>query len=397
MSQDTAPSTALERRAPDDRPMPLAPVNDAELATMFRTARALAESGLFKDATQASQAFAKMLAGRDLGLTPFESMSGLHVIEGKIEASSDLHATKVREAPGMDFRVAWIKLDGPPEAAGEPPKVSAVWMNEEDPADLRETYGCAVVFYDGVPEGGTWRDGQQRAVSTFTHADAVRAGLDQPSRNGKPSNHVRYPRNMFYARAMTNGVAWYVPEVMGGLRVYGHGEIPGDTGEDLTAGDPRTTSTAQAAKSLPTEVEALIARARELGHAGLANRDAWAVRVGGDPAHLATAIKSATVELNRMAAGKEPVPTTEPEPEDAIVVPETAADADTHGDADATVLAQARQAMADRLEELEDRIARAAEDPGVTSDDTADMEAEAEHLRAQLGAQADPNQQELGL
>lgn len=174
---------------------------------------------------------------------------------------------------------------------------------------------------------------------------------------------------------------------LGGLLAVGEDETINDRA-DLTAGESVRAATVE----VPQEVEALIVRARELGHAGLANREAWAMRVGGDPQALETAIKAATGELNRMAAG-EPAP--EPDVTDAEVV--DAASADTHGDADHEVIAEAQQAMRDRLAELEDRIARAAEDPELTSDDTADMEAEAEHLRAQLGALADPNQQDLGL
>src|SRR5687768_13302775 len=98
---DTSTSTALERReATDALGAPLPTMTDAEFGGLWRTAKGLAESGLFKDARQAGQAFAKLILGRDLGLTPAESMDGLHVIEGKVEAGAHLHATLVKRREG---------------------------------------------------------------------------------------------------------------------------------------------------------------------------------------------------------------------------------------------------------------------------------------------------------
>lgn len=296
---------ALEvRREAEALGMPLPAMDDSELSRLWRTARALAESRLFKDATQASQAFAKIIAGRDLGLTPFEAMGSLHIVEGKIEAGGDLHATRVRSREGYDFRVAWIKED-------EHGRV-AVYASEDKATDLREVVGCAIEFTV---------DGELRGVSRWTVEDSERAGLMRPSRNGAPSNHKRYPRNMFFNRAMTNGVAWYVPEVMGGMRVYGLGEV--ETSEDLTASDRGPIGT-ERADDLPTAVEAVVARASELGHRGLANREAAAMAVSRQSQEVVDDwLKNATQELNRLATGK-PEPTPEPAPPDAEVVDDPA-------------------------------------------------------------------------
>lgn len=221
-SDPRVPSQALEKPAAELPAM----ISDDEFRRLWRVSEALAKSGLFKDARKAGEAFAKVLAGRDLGLSPFEAMAGLHVIEGKIEASSDLHATRVRQREGYDFEVYWIKSKTgkvyPPAEDGSMPAMRegervAVKASEEDPTDLRPTVGCAIRFLV---------DGAQRGVSTWTVEDSIRAKLTQPrGQSGKESPHVTYPRNMYYARAMTNGTAWYVPEAMGGLRVYGAGEI----------------------------------------------------------------------------------------------------------------------------------------------------------------------------
>jgi hypothetical protein len=302
MSDHDAPGTALELRseAQGSLATPLPPMSDTEVAALWRQAKALAESGLFKDARQAGQAFAKILAGRDLGLTPFESMGQLHVIEGKVEASSDLHATRIRERDGYDFRVAWVKDDGGSR--------EAVWASEDDPTDPRPTVGCAISFSV---------NGEQRGVSVFTVEDAQAAGLVKDR-----GAWTKFPRNMLFARAMTNGVAWYVPEVMGGMRVYAPNEIPRD--HDLTTGDGRPPVGEDPTDDLPTEVEAVIARARALGHVGLQDRSTALMAVQGGRETLGRWLKGATANLNRMArergevvdavAVEEPHPDATPQP-----------------------------------------------------------------------------------
>jgi hypothetical protein len=307
MLDEEAQSTAVAVRDEAQVERPLPPMTDAEVAAAYRAAKGFAEGGLFKDATKAGQAFTKILAGRDLGLTPFEAMAGIHVFDGKLEAGANLHATKVRQREGYDFRVAWLKVVAPPAREGGPPKVEAAWADEEAIDDLREVYGCAIMFTIG---------GKQRGVSRFTHADAVTAKLE------KKDNHAKYPRNMFYARAMTNGVAWFVPEVMNGIRVYGEGELPRG-GSDVAAGTSEHDAGA-AGLELPMAVEAVLARARSLGHAGIASRAAaeFALRGRGGQ-DVADWVAARTRDLNRFAAGKpEVVPEVEP-PEAEVV----------HGDA----------------------------------------------------------------
>ena len=265
------PVTDLARR---DERMPLPPMNDAEVASAMRTATALSQSGLFKDVKTAGQAFAKILAGRDLGLTPFEAMSALHVIEGKIEASADLHASRVAAHPAYDYTVKRLDNDG-----------------------------CELEFV-------RYHD-DTRFVSSFTMDDAKKAGL------AGRGNWTKYPRNMLFARAMSNGVAWFCPDVMGGIRIYTPGEIP-EQQQDFTDVDAVEAPPVE----LPIAVDAIVARARTLGYAPLANRAAVAMVADGQPAEFIQRwVAEQTKTLNRVAAGK---PAVEPEPPEAEVVPESA-------------------------------------------------------------------------
>src|ERR1044071_303709 len=87
MPGDETSSTEIVKRTASDahvlERMPL--MTDDEIRRSWRLASSLAASGMFKDAKQGEQAFAKILIGRDLGLTPTQAMTGIHIVEGKPE------------------------------------------------------------------------------------------------------------------------------------------------------------------------------------------------------------------------------------------------------------------------------------------------------------------------
>ena len=64
-----------------------------------------------------------------------------------------------------------------------------------------------------------YQEGKSIGVSTFTMEDAKAAKL-----NAK-DNWQKFPRNMLFARAISNGVRWYCPDVFSGAAVYTPDEI----------------------------------------------------------------------------------------------------------------------------------------------------------------------------
>jgi hypothetical protein len=180
-----------------------APITGGEMAVLFRLGKGLAASGMFKDATQASQAFAKLIFGRDLGLSATQAMTDIHIIEGKPEMSANLQASKVRSSVRYEYDVVELTNDR-----------------------------CELQF---------WKDGEVVGTSEFTIDDAKRAGLVK-----EKSPWVKYPRNMVFARAMSNGVAWYCPDVMNGIRVYAEGELA-----DVERAEPAATTAPAAAPTDP--------------------------------------------------------------------------------------------------------------------------------------------------
>ena len=158
-------------------------------------ARYFQQSGLFPDLQSEAQAYVKVVAGRELGLGPLASVSGLNVIKGRVTFSANLLASMVKRHPRYDYRVAE--------------------HNER---------GCRIVFTEG---------GEEIGVSTFTMEDAKRAGLGG-------MNWTKYPQAMLFARALTQGVRWFCPDVTAGAPAYSPEEIAdGEVVEDVQ--EPQVT------------------------------------------------------------------------------------------------------------------------------------------------------------
>lgn len=150
-----------------------------------KIAKALAGSGYFKDVQTVSKAITKILAGQEFGFGPFASVNGIHIIQDKPAIGANLMAAAVKRSGRYDYRVA--RLD---DAA------------------------CEIKFYE---------HGEHIGTSTFTIDDARRAGS---------KNLDKFPRNMLFARAMSNGVRWFCPDVMNGSAVYTPEELGAETDDE---------------------------------------------------------------------------------------------------------------------------------------------------------------------
>jgi hypothetical protein len=185
-------------------------VNDLSLL-----ANHLARSGFFKDARGGYQALAKLVFGRDLGLSATAAMTGVHIIEGKPEISANVQAQMVKtyigpEGERFDYKV-----------------------REHDEKH------CTIEFLRRWERGGEW---ETLGIYTYTIEDAQRAGL---AGRGVWTKH---PRNMLFARAMSDGVAFHCPEVTNGIRTYHEGEI------DVDGSLRDAQATAEASADVPLTV-----------------------------------------------------------------------------------------------------------------------------------------------
>lgn len=141
----------------------------SSLTEIMSIGKAFAESGMFPDIKTAAQAVVKIQAGAEMGIPPFAAMSGIHIIQGKPTVGAGLMAANVKGSGKYDYRV----------------------IESTDKV-------CSIDFYQGKEKIGN---------STFTIEDAKKAGT---------KNLDKFPKNMLFARAISNGVKWYTPDVFSG-------------------------------------------------------------------------------------------------------------------------------------------------------------------------------------
>lgn len=145
----------------------------SSLTEIMSIGKAFAESGMFTDVKTAAQAIVKIQAGAEIGLPPFASMTGIHIISGKPTIGAGLIASSIKGSGKYDYRVKE--------------------QNEKV---------CSIEFYEVT---GKTRD--PLGTSTFTIEDARKAGT---------KNLDKFPKNMLFARAISNGVKWFCPDVFAG-------------------------------------------------------------------------------------------------------------------------------------------------------------------------------------
>jgi len=178
----------------------------ASLADVLRLAETLAQArGGFIPAhfQNAAQVAAVILAGRELGVGPMAALRSFYLVNGKL---------------GMDASF----VSGRMLAHG----IALEWLRDDDE--------CASVRLT--------RAGMPPYVSTFSRADAERAGL------WGSATWRKYPRAMLRARAITAGARAYAADCFAGS-VY--------TPDELRGGDDRDEQAAQRVQQPAERVEAV--------------------------------------------------------------------------------------------------------------------------------------------
>lgn len=132
--------------------------------------------------------------GRDLGLNAALALQNIHIIGGKPALGAGARAMFLAQA-GYSWRPV-----------------------------VHTDKACTLRFYFRG-DGMTDVDGKPLEV-TITMEDAERAGWVENSRggSGKKGNYDKIPKNMLFARVISNFHRWYAPHVVG-AQVYDVGEI----------------------------------------------------------------------------------------------------------------------------------------------------------------------------
>jgi hypothetical protein len=161
-----------------------------DVDSLQRMGKMLAMSGYFEKSANPDQAIAQMctkiLAGRELGFGPFAAVNGIYIIQGRPSVSANLMASAVKASGRYDYKVH--KMDATV---------------------------CEIEFFE-ISNGKRTSLG----MSSFNATEAKAA---------QTKNMDKFPRNMLFARAMSNGVRWYCPDVFSGNAVY----VPEELGADV--------------------------------------------------------------------------------------------------------------------------------------------------------------------
>lgn len=173
-------------------------IRRAELDYKQRLARIFAKSGCFADLKGQTEeegiarAMVKIELGEGIGFSPAESMQGIEMVQVRPSISAHLRAARMRAA-GWSWPQMILTNGGcwlPLEFQGKPllrPK-----LNPEG-IPLLDAAGASIM---------------EQVVVDFTKADAQLAGLMTKD------NYRKNPRNMYWARAVTNAQRWYAPNVL---------------------------------------------------------------------------------------------------------------------------------------------------------------------------------------
>lgn len=146
-----------------------------ELKQPMAIGEVFAKSGMFPDVKSQAQAVVKILAGKELSLSPFESMASIYVVNGKLALTSKAMSGLIKKSKKYDYVIK--KLD--------------------------DTECIIDITKDGEVVGST----------SYTFKDAAKALLVNKD------NWKNYPKNMLFARAISNACRFYCPEVISGYYV----------------------------------------------------------------------------------------------------------------------------------------------------------------------------------
>ncbi len=150
------------------------PMNYGEMSSL---AKIIFKSRMFTSLQSAEQTLLTMMAGREMGMGFIEACNSIYLVNGKVSLLYAKVGQLIKSSGKYDYKVA----------------------SHTDTECTLEFFGLSI-------DGKEW---ELIGVSPFTMLDAKKAGL-------KGMNWDKYPRNMLFARALTNGAKWFTPDVFGG-------------------------------------------------------------------------------------------------------------------------------------------------------------------------------------
>jgi len=134
-----------------------------------------ADSGVFPDIKSAAQGYVKILAGKELGLSPMQAINSFYFVAGRLGIVAQTMGAMVKKSGKYDYKIT-----------------------------KHSDQECEIAFIKIGKEGEETEIGN----SHFDIKMAAKAGLVNKN------NWKDYPMNMLFARALMNGIRWYCPDAV---------------------------------------------------------------------------------------------------------------------------------------------------------------------------------------
>ena len=183
-------------------------VDMAIYAQRQRMAKMFVASGFFeseKDKQKLSveqsiaQAMVRIELGASMGFTEAESMQGIDIIQGRPAISAQLRASKMQEV-GYSWTIKW-HTSPKGECCG-----ITLYLYKDGQKLLDEEGAHVTVNYSEADAQAMlttiWENNQKRRVSIL-----------------EKDNWKMSPRNMYFARCITNAQRWYAPGALKGVQI----------------------------------------------------------------------------------------------------------------------------------------------------------------------------------
>ena len=164
-----------------------------DLAEVIELGKIFASSNGFPGLSNPALAIVKILAGRELGFPAVASVMGIHLIEGKPSIGSHLLAAAIRSSGRYDYEI----------------------LEHTDQV-------CAIRFRRKLADG-SWRD--LEPVEKLTLKEAHEKGWTTSGGNKPKLPWLKTPKNMLFARAISNGYKFHCPDLFAGLLLYDADEL----------------------------------------------------------------------------------------------------------------------------------------------------------------------------
>jgi hypothetical protein len=146
------------------------------LGELMEYGKMFAESKVFPDVASAAQGAIKILAGREVGLSPMQAINSFYFVNGKLGMMTQAMAALIKKSGKYDYQILSQNIEG-----------------------------CTIAFFKINGEK------EKLGESTFDKKMAAGAGIINKD------VWKNYPINMYFNRALANGARWYCPDAISGF------------------------------------------------------------------------------------------------------------------------------------------------------------------------------------